>query len=310
MKLSGHVNLDSVRALSAARDDGVLAVVSEVIGPAYRPVGAMMAVFSETERVGSLSSGCVETDIALHAMRALETGRPQTVRYGAESPYVDIQLPCGGGLEILLIPRPDRPVLDELLRNHEARRASTLAVDVDTGDLSIVEGDRTERSENRLYVRIEPEIMFNIFGKGPEASTLAALANAAGYDAILFSPDHETLEAGSAAGCSTRRLDKAEYPDDLDTDDRTAILLLFHDHDWEPPILAGALRTPAFYVGAKGSRKASETRLRALEDMGIPVESRSRLRGPIGLIPSARDPKTLAVSVLAEVLDVAMQGAP
>ena len=310
MKLSGHVNLDSVRALSATRDDGVLAVVSAVVGPAYRPVGSMMAIFSESDRVGSLSSGCIEADISLHAMRVLETGRPETVRYGAESPYVDIQLPCGGGLEILLIPRPDRQALDELLRNHAARRASTLVIDVAGGDLSVVESGRTGRSETTLFVRIEPDIMFNIFGKGPEASTLAALVQAAGYDAILLSPDHETLEAGSASGCTTRRLDRAVYPDDLDVDDRTAILLFFHDHDWEPPILSGALRTPAFYVGAKGSRKASETRLQALEGMGVSVESRARLRGPVGLIPSARDPKTLAVSVLAEVLDVAAQGSP
>lgn len=310
MKLSGHVNLDSVRALTATREDGVLAVVSEVVGPAYRPVGSMMAIFSESDRIGSLSSGCIEEDISLHAMRALEEDRSETVRYGAGSPYVDIQLPCGGGLEILLIPRPDRQVLDEVLRNYAARRASTLAIELASGDMSIAESGSTGHSENTLFVCIEPEIMFNIFGKGPEASTLAALANAAGYDAILFSPDHETLDAGSAAGCSTRRLDKAEYPDDLNADDRTAILLFFHDHDWEPPILAGALRTPAFYVGAKGSRKASETRLHALEEMGVSVESRARLRGPVGLIPSARDPKTLAVSVLAEVLDVAMQGVP
>ena len=308
MKLSGHVNLDSVRALAAARADGVLAVISGIVGPAYRPVGAMMAVFSETERVGSLSSGCVEADIALHAMRALETNRPKTVRYGADSPYVDIQLPCGGGLEILLIPRPDRQVLGELLQNHAERRASTVAIDVDNGDMSIVAGGSTERSENRLFVRIEPEIMFNIFGKGPEASTIAALVQAAGYESILLSPDEDTLDAGSASGCSTRRLVSADYPDDLDTDDRTAVLLFFHDHDWEPPIISKALSTPAFYVGAQGSRKASEARQQALEHLGVSAEARARVRGPIGLIPSARDPKTLAVSTLAEVLATSMHG--
>ena len=130
MKLSGHVNLDSIRALTATREDGVLAVVSEVVGPAYRPVGSMMVIFSESDRAGSLSSGCIEEDISLHAMRALEEDRPATVRYGAGSPYVDIQLPCGGGLEILLIPRPDRQVLDEVILPRTTRHRLARALNM------------------------------------------------------------------------------------------------------------------------------------------------------------------------------------
>ena len=106
----------------------------------------------------------------------------------------------------------------------------------------------------------------------------------------------------------THHLSRAAYPAHLDADERTAIVLFFHDHDWGPPILAGALQTPAFYIGAQGGRRARKARLEALAAMGVTATECERLRGPVGLIPSARDPSTLAVSVLAEVLARAMAG--
>ena len=82
------------------------------------------------------------------------------------------------------------------------------------------------------------------------------------------------------------------------------VLSFFHDHELEPPILAPALQSPVFYVGAQGSQRSAEERRRELLNMGVPETNIARLRGPIGLVPSARDARTLAVSVLAEVLDV------
>ena len=295
-----------VRALLSHPDSGVLAVIADVRGPSYRPVGAMMAVFSESERVGSLSSGCIERDIALQAMRVRESGRPDIVRYGEGSPFLDIRLPCGGGLEVLLLPAPDEQVLTRLLQQHEARQRCTLLIDTDRGTMTLAEAGESGRSGKQLAVRIEPDILFNVFGKGLEASTFAALVQTAGYSGILLSPDDETLDAASASGIATRRIVNPNYPADLETDSRTAIVLFFHDHDWEPPLLAAALQTRAFYVGAQGSRRARDSRIKALVEMGVPKDDLERLRGPIGLISSARDSSTLAVSVLAEVLSVAM----
>ena len=265
-----------LRALLARPGEAVLAVVSRVEGPSYRPLGAMMAVLGESELVGSLSSGCIEADIALQARAARDNGTPLCVRYGTGSPYVDIQLPCGGGLEVLLCPQPDLAVLAEVVRLNDQRRACSLVIDTMDG------------------------------GKGPEASTFAALVEAAGYPNLLLSPDQETLDAASPSGCETRLLTKPHYPEDLTIDAWTAVTLFFHDHDWEPPILASALATDALYFGAQGSRMSADKRLSALEALGVNAQSLSRLRGPIGLIPSARDPRTLAVSVLAEVLAEAM----
>lgn len=301
--LSGPLR-DPIAELLGMAEDGVLALITGVEGPSYRPVGAVMAVDAGGQRTGTLSSGCVENDIALHALEALEAGRPKVIRYGRGSPFMDIQLPCGGGLEIALVPRPDRAVLAALTEAQAARRAATMTVDLEGGSLSLSPEGETGRDGDIFRVRFLPEIRFLVFGKGPEASTFAALVQAAGYPSLLLSPDEETLEAGRAAGAGTQHLTLPGWPEGLAVDDRTAVVLFFHDHDWEPPILMGAARTPAFYIGSQGSRRARDARLMELEAMGLTEAERARLRGPIGLVPSARDARTLAVSVLAEVLAV------
>ncbi len=299
--------LDPITALLAAEEGAVLAVIAGVEGPSYRPIGAMMAIFSATERAGTLSSGCIEADIALHAMSA---DQPTLLRYGKGSPFADIQLPCGGGLDILLVPSPDRSVLEQVSANRAGRVPCTLSIDTETGAMRCLPEGSTNWSDRTLSVRLIPDLRFLVFGKGPEASTFAGLVQSAGYPNLLLSPDDETLEIGAAAGCETRHLTGPTFPSDLDVDSRTAIVLFFHDHEWEPPILAEAVKTPTFYIGSQGSQKARDARMAVLEAMGVSDADRARLHGPVGLVPSARDPGTLAVSVLAEVLAKAMAPNP
>lgn len=302
----GNSICDPIRAVLSRDDESVLAIVVKISGPSYRPVGAMMAMHGENSRSGSLSSGCIEADIALHGLRVRESGIPEIIRYGRGSPYFDIQLPCGGGLDILLIPDPNQQALADVLSRHSSRKACTLVVDINNGRLSVAESGDTGLDGDRFLVRFEPDIAFHIFGKGPEAGTFASLARSASYSGVLFSPDRETLNAGESVDFPTQEIGHPCYPDYLSTDDRTAVVLFFHDHDWEPPILAEALATPAFYIGAQGSRLARISRDRRLEELGVAERQRTRVRGPIGLIPSARDPGTLAVSVMADVLAAAM----
>ena len=280
---------DPIRAILSAREDSVLAIIAGVEGPSYRPLGATMAVMSDGTRVGTLSSGCIEADIALHAIEALKNNTPRLIRYGAGSPFLDIELPCGGGLDILLVPRPDTSAL----------------ADINSGAMVVRNTGMTARNNTSLAVRFDPDIRFLVFGKGPEASTFAALVKSAGYPIFLLSPDEETLQASNRTNCQTRHLKTQAVPNDIDVDDRTVIVLFFHDHDWEPPILHWALQTNAFYIGSQGSLRARNARDLALEKMGVATSDIERLRGPIGLIPSARDAGTLAVSVLAEILAVA-----
>lgn len=296
------LHADPIDSLLSQRQDAVLAIIVGVEGPSYRPVGAMMTVLADGRHIGTLSSGCIEADIVLHALETLKTGRPVAIRYGRGSPFVDIRLPCGGGLDILLVPRPDRDTLVRVAERRHARIPCTLHIRRVDGAMSLHEHGATGGDETTFHVRFIPEVRFLIFGKGPEAGTFAALTQSAGYPNILLSPDHETLEHAADAGCTTRHLTTRSFPDDLEVDAWTAIVLFFHDHDWEPPILAGAVTSQAFYIGAQGSRQSRAVRDRELDRLGVDVGAISRIRGPIGLVPSARDARTLAISVLAEVL--------
>ncbi|MCV6598264.1 MAG: XdhC family protein [Mangrovicoccus sp.] len=299
---------DPIQAVLASPEGAVLALIAGVEGPSYRPVGAAMAVLGNGQRVGSLSSGCIEADIATHAAAARAEAQPKLLRYGRGSPFMDIHLPCGGGLDIVLLPRPDLDVLRALLEHRAARQPCVLEVNLRSGrmGLSATAEERTERQGDLLRIYNAPELRFLVFGKGPEASTFAALVQSANYPNLLLSPDQETLDHGAAAGCATQHLRGPVYPEGLGADARSAVVLFFHDHDWEPPILQGALQSPAFYIGAQGSLRARETRMVTMRALGLPEDQLARLHGPVGLIRSARDPGTLAVSVLAEILDKAM----
>ncbi|MBV6657055.1 MAG: XdhC family protein [Devosiaceae bacterium] len=293
---------DPLKAVLESDSEAVLAVITGVEGPSYRPVGATMAVFADGSRAGTLSSGCIENDIAVHAIQALEAGAPKSIRYGRGSPYIDIQLPCGGGLDIMLVPRPSKAVLGQAVGTVTDRQLGSLHIDGQSGALAAHVFQPTGWTGQQFVIGFEPGIRFLVFGKGPEASTFAGLVQSAGYDNLLLSPDSETLDIGAAAGCPTFPLVRAAFPEAIKADPWTAIVLFFHDHDWEPPILKGALETEAFYIGAQGSQRARDARLQELTVLGASADQLERLHGPVGLIPSARDAGTLAVSVLAEVL--------
>ncbi|MEM9843484.1 MAG: XdhC family protein [Pseudomonadota bacterium] len=293
---------DPIEALLESQEDAVLAVIAGTEGPAYRPLGTMMTIFGDGKRVGSLSSGCIEADLTLHAKRAHRTRSPFSVRYGKGSPFKDIELTCGGGLDILLVPNPNRNVLKDVVLRRRQRMACTLEVDSANGEMRCVESVTSGWSDQILNIAFKPELRFVICGKGPEASTFTALVQAGGYPNLLLSPDEETRAAAARLGSETRPLLTPSLPKDLAIDDRTALALFFHDHDWEPPILTQALKSNAFYIGAQGSLRARDARNTALLGMGIAESELQRIHGPVGLIPSARDPGTLAVSVLAEVL--------
>lgn len=304
---NAELDLAPLDALAATDAPSVLAIITETQGPSYRSIGSVMAFLPDDRRVGSLSSGCIESDLAIHARAALEDDQPKTIRYGQGSPYIDIQLPCGGGLEIVLVPRPDRSVLNHLIDTLASRRPVYLCVHRETGAIESFDEIELSAATERLVVRYEPELRFFIFGKGPEANTFAELSHAIGYQSLLLSPDSDTLHKAGTSLCPTEQLVESRIPATVQLDAWSAVVLFFHDHDWEPPIIAQALDSDAFYVGAQGSLRARDARIAELMVMGVDGPKLDRVRGPIGLVPSARDPRTLAVSVMAEVLAAAKQ---
>jgi len=276
-------------ALSAEKC--ALAVIVGVEGPSYRRCGAAMVVDASGRSWGNLSSGCIDKSVVLNAKSAMETGNSMKVRYGRGSPYWDLPLPCGGALDIQIFPFPDKLILDDIDRSLRARKPAMLTL-ADDGTLSL------NPTGMGLHLTILPQIRVLVFGTGMETICFTELALAAGCRVELFSSDPDVLERVPSALDMTTN----SWPESLQMDERTAVVTFFHDHDREPEILTNALNSVAFFVGAQGSKRAHLSRCKALIEYGCDRNEIEKLKFPLGLIPSTRDPHTLGVSVLAHVL--------
>lgn len=294
--------LGPLQFIADAEQPTVLAIITSTEGPAYRSAGAVMAIAMDGTTSGSLSSGCIEADIVCQAMLALANNRPMQLRYGQGSPFIDLRLPCGGALEILLLPRPDRDTLRAVLQAIERRIPQYIEIEENVGDILVSTEMSAVASNDHIRLTINPRLAFRVFGNGVEVDHFASLAESLGFDVTVFSPDADAVSNHRAAGRPAHVLKSRDCLPDIAIDRWTAAVLFFHDHDWEPAILSQLLNSDAFYIGAQGSHMARMERDQALREMGVSDHKISQITGPIGLIPSVRDPRSLAVSVLAEIL--------
>jgi xanthine dehydrogenase accessory factor len=274
-----------LREEAGAGRRAALVTITAVEGASVRNPGAHMAVSESGAHIGSLSGGCIESAVIAEARSALATGKATCVRFGRGSPYIDIRLPCGGAVNLLVSPpeaRPDAPC-----------PAATLEQRLPLDLRLVMPGGKA------VNVRHAPPLRIAIVGHGGTVEALAALAEAIGCEAFSWSPDPAIVDRLAPRASL---LGSAANPPALPLDRWTAVACLFHDHDWEAALLAQALNGDCLYVGAMGSRITHARRCTSLRDIGVPEHRIARLHAPIGIIPSSRDPETLALSVLAEIV--------
>lgn len=281
-------------------DRGVLVTLTDVTGGSSRAPGTHMAVSADGAHMGSLSGGCIEAAVAAEALAVLERGTAALVRFGAGSRYIDIRLPCGGGIDLLFTPDPPAPVIAGAIARLEARRPVSMVLGQGGGATLAADGAQGWSGTDFAVTHV-PDLRIIILGQGAEAGALARLGIAYGAEVELLSPDAATLAAGEAAGARTGRLLSPSSVQPLAADAHSAVVFLFHDHDWEPALMAAALASPAFFIGAMGSEQTHARRAAMLDGRGVAAHDIARIAGPVGLIPATRDPDTLALSVLAQI---------
>lgn len=158
----------------------------------------------------------------------------------------------------------------------------------------------------RAYV---PAPRLLIVGAVHIAQALAGMAATAGFEVIVIDP--RGAFASPARFPGVRLVDA--WPDEalaeLGLDAATAIVALSHDPKLDDPALQRALPSDVFYIGALGSRRTHEKRVARLTEAGLGALL-SRIHSPIGLDPGGRSPAEIAVSILAEVIQVRYQGTP
>ncbi|MGQ0457183.1 MAG: XdhC family protein [Hyphomicrobium sp.] len=279
-----------------------------VEGGAPREPGAQMAVCEDGAYVGYLSGGCLEQAVALEAQDVLRIGQPRLVRYGKGSPYFDVKLPCGSGLDIYFDPMLPRECVADMLARRTARRAFALRTSLPTGESAIedvtAEGavgksGRSGDAFRRVYV---PSLRLLLLGGGPMLVAAAALAATTGIEVAVTTGDDSTKAALARAGLGNLFGDGGGDAGIERLDFASAAILFFHDHVQEPDLLARLLTTRCFYIGALGNHAVHRDRLAIMSNRGFEPSALARIHAPVGSIAGAKSAATLAVGALAALL--------
>jgi xanthine dehydrogenase accessory factor len=278
-----------------------LLTITDVEGGSPRPVGAQMAVVDGQNFHGYLSGGCVEPAIAREIEPVIAARQSRMLRFGRGSPFLDIRFPCGGGIEVLAAVEIPLELLETAMSHIADRQPFALTFDPTTNGCTITDGVFPPGWTDGKFVRpYLPETRLVVAGRGPEFEAVVRLGSAMGYDMAIASPDAQSIHRMAPSVSFTQLLTHGQ-PMDFSADPWTATVLLFHEREWEDQVLSAALAGPQFYLGALGSQRTQAARRERLLTQGHSMHSVDRLRGPIGLIPQARDPATLALSVLSEI---------
>ncbi len=329
-----------VRERLARGGDVALATIIAREGTGPRDPGAMFAVGSDGTLLGALSSGCLEAAIVDEARDVLRGGTARIRTYGPEGEALDDRtfgaLTCGGSVAVL-IERLERNLWDAFAAAAEAGRPVAWARALDCGT-AVVEPHQTMGNfqPRRLFAKVIDlaHTMLTAHGSGVTridcidgcdgpliVQTVAARPLLVVVGAVDFAA--ATLDVGRLLGFACVLLDarpafvtalrfpqadriEVGWPHEtftrLGPDDRTAVVVLTHDEKFDVPFLKVALSSPAYYVGALGSRRTNDRRLEALRACGVDEAMLARLHAPIGLDIGARAPAEVAVAIGAEIV--------
>ena len=285
-----------------------VATVVATRSSAPRPVGSKLVLRADGSIEGSVSNGCVESDVILAAQEVLEGGEPRLITYGiTDEMAFGVGLPCGGEIDVFVEP----------YRDGEAEVVLTVVAGEDVGEkLHDPELEQTARRRGRSHVfehegrtvfadvSVPPPRLF-VYGAADTAEALCAAAKLLGWRTIVADarPRFATPE----------RIPSADellllWPDEalaqVSPDAATAVVVLTHDDKFDLPLVRAALATEAFYLGWLGSRRNQERRRGLLVEEGVAEDDLERVHGPAGLDLGAASPEETAVSILAEILAV------
>jgi len=286
-----------------------IATVVKTWGSAPRPIGSWLAIRGDGQVTGSVSGGCVEDDLIRRVQtEILIKDLPELVVYGvSQEEAARFGLPCGGTLRLLVEPKPELAILETILASISNHQIISRTVDLVTGQSTLEAGNRDEAfvcDDRLMKTTYGPRWRMVIIGAGQLSLYTADFALASDFEVIVIDPREEYAE-----GINREQIQFIKgMPDDvlLDIciDSHTAIVALTHDPKLDDMALMEALRSPAFYVGALGSRVNTQKRKARLLEFDVTEEQVERLHGPVGLFIGALTPPEIAVSILAEVIAV------
>ena len=297
----------------------VLATVIDTWGSAPRPVGSQLVVSGRGEIIGSVSGGCVEGAVVTEALELLEAPAFKLLEFGvSDDTAFAVGLACGGTIRVLLEPVGavfPAEILTEVVTARAARRSIGVVTDLVHGTHDLVgpsafpdrfAADRSGiEADGQRFVSVHmPPARLAVIGAVHIAQAFLPMARLAGFDVTLIDPRgafaSDTRFPGEIIG--------DDWPDAAllahGLDERTGVITLTHDAKLDDPALITALRSDAFYIGALGSTRTHAKRVARLQEAGLSSDQIARLHAPVGLDIRAQSPAEIAVSILAQVIQV------
>jgi len=311
------------------------AVVISLRGSAPRQPGATLLVREDGAMAGSVSGGCVETAVAGEVLEAMRVGEPRVQAYGISDELAwGVGLACGGTIMVLIEPRVTGMVRGVLDDPASAVVATAVGGVHPVGQAWLFKEDGGEagpgepdpalriaaqgalRDHTSRVVTIGDEAdgssyFLEVFPRRPRLLLVGAVQVAAALVPIAKQLGYYTIVTDGRDGFLTRlRFPEADelipgWPDEVfsrvGVDAATYVCVLSHDPKFDEPALDLALRSPAAYIGAIGSRKTQSARRDRLAAAGFGPQDLARLHGPIGLDLGGREPAETALAILAEM---------
>ncbi|OGA41449.1 MAG: hypothetical protein A3G24_06205 [Betaproteobacteria bacterium RIFCSPLOWO2_12_FULL_62_13] len=284
----------------------VMATVVHTWGSSPRPIGALTAIRDDGIVAGSVSGGCIEDDMILQVREGKLVGdKPATTKYGVTAEEAKrFGLPCGGTLELVLEPLTRASGLDELLARIERRELVMRTLDMESGRVTIGPANWPDQLsfDGKTLVTVHgPRWRLLIIGAGQLSKYLAQMAQALDYQVTVCDPREEYADTWDVTGTELRRGMPDDIVTEMNLDGHSAVVTLTHDPKLDDLALLEALKSPAFYVGAIGSRKNNDARRKRLAEFDVSQEEIARLHGPVGLKLGSKTPPEIAVAILAEM---------
>jgi xanthine dehydrogenase accessory factor len=306
---------------------GALATVVATRKSSPRPVGSKLVITEDGRLEGSVSGGCVESDVFVAAQEVMDTGVPRLLTYGiTDDMALNVGLPCGGEIDVFVEPLRERVaetdarevrftvIAGEPLGAKLVVREDGTTEGGGPPELAALAADALRRGRSHTIEQDGRTVFADVSGPPPRLFVYGAVDTAESLCAAAKLLGWSTVVADARARFATpERLPSADellvaWPDEAlqqqPADTATAIFVLTHDDKFDLPMLQAAVKSDAFYIGALGSRRNQERRRELLREAGLTDEELERISGPSGLDIGADSPAETAISMLAEALAV------
>jgi xanthine dehydrogenase accessory factor len=285
-----------------------LVTVLETWGSAPRPPGALLCLRDDGLVAGSVSGGCVEDDLIDRLRHGERVGKPSLIAYGVtKEEAARFGLPCGGNLRLVQEPLQSVEWIDEVLARTSHHELVARTLDLSTGRVEVeaaVRGDAFSFDGNKLRALFGPRWRLLIIGAGQLSRAVAQMALTLDFEVICCDPREEYNLTWDIPGTTFSKAMPDDLVLELQLDAHSAVVAVTHDPKLDDLVLLEALKSPAFYIGALGSRGNTAKRRERLQMFDLSEDEIDRLHGPIGLDIGAKTPAEIAVSIVAEIVAV------